>query len=81
MFGEYMVYVDSKPLLLVCDNTVYVKMLDCVAALMAEAETGTPYSGAKPHYILDIDNNALSCEVVRILEPVTPLPKPRKRKN
>lgn len=27
MFGEYLVYVDKKPLLLVCDNTVYVKIL------------------------------------------------------
>jgi len=26
MFGEYMVYVNDKPILLVCDNTVYVKM-------------------------------------------------------
>lgn len=25
MFGEYMVYVNDKPVLLVCDNTVYVK--------------------------------------------------------
>ena len=25
MFGEYMVYVNNKPLLLVCDNTVFVK--------------------------------------------------------
>lgn len=28
MFGEYMVYVNDKPVLLVCDNTVYVKKLD-----------------------------------------------------
>lgn len=25
MFGEYMVYVNDKPLLTVCDNTVFVK--------------------------------------------------------
>lgn len=25
MFGEYMVYVNEKPLLLVCDNTVFVR--------------------------------------------------------
>lgn len=25
MFGEYMVYVNDKPILLVCDNCVYVK--------------------------------------------------------
>ena len=28
MFGEYMVYVNDKPILLVCDDTVYVKMHD-----------------------------------------------------
>ena len=27
MFGEYMVYLEDKPVLLVCDNTVYVKKL------------------------------------------------------
>jgi TfoX/Sxy family transcriptional regulator of competence genes len=81
MFGEYMVYINARPILLVCDNTVYVKILDCIKDLMAEAEIGTPYPGAKPHYILDIDNSALSCEAVRILEPVTLLPKPRKRKD
>ena len=25
MFGEYMVYVNDKPLLLVCNNSVYIK--------------------------------------------------------
>ena len=25
MFGEYMIYVNDKPILLVCDNTVYIK--------------------------------------------------------
>ncbi|MGN0560765.1 MAG: hypothetical protein ACI4K8_06895 [Candidatus Fimenecus sp.] len=25
MFGEYMVYVNDKPILMVCDNTVFVK--------------------------------------------------------
>jgi TfoX/Sxy family transcriptional regulator of competence genes len=27
MFGEYMVYVNDKPILLVCDDTVFVKPL------------------------------------------------------
>lgn len=25
MFGEYMVYLNDKPIFTVCDNTVYVK--------------------------------------------------------
>ena len=28
MFGEYMIYVEDKPALLVCDDTVYVKIID-----------------------------------------------------
>jgi TfoX/Sxy family transcriptional regulator of competence genes len=27
MFGEYMIYFNKKPLLLVCDNTVFVKII------------------------------------------------------
>jgi hypothetical protein len=63
MFGEYMVYVNDKPILLVCDNTVYVKKLDCLAEIMPGAETGFPYSGAKEHYLLDIEDPDLSGEV------------------
>ena len=81
MFGEFMIYVNAKPILLVCDDTVYVKVLDCIGNLMKDAEVVLPYDGAKPHYILDIDNSQLCSEVVHILEPVTPLPKPRKKKT
>ena len=56
MFGDYMIYVDDKPILLACDNTVYVKILPCVETLLAAAEKGRPYPGAKEHYILDVDN-------------------------
>lgn len=79
MFGEYMVYVNNKPILLVCDNTVYVKKLDCIVDRMKNAETGLPYQGAKEHYILDIDDMDFSREIVGLLEPVTPLPKKRKK--
>ena len=80
MFGEYMVYIDGKPILLICDNTVYVKMLDCVADELLNAEIGTPYDGAKPHYILDIENRELVCKVIELLKPVIALPKSAKKK-
>ncbi len=80
MFGDYMIYVDDKPILLVCDNTVYVKILPCVATLLAAAEKGCPYPGAKEHYILDIDDGELAKAVIETLLPVTALPKPRKKK-
>ena len=81
MFGEYMVYVNDKPILLICDNTVFVKILPCLDELMREADKGFPYDGAKEHYVLDIDNAEFSKKVIAILEPVTPIPKPKKKKG
>ena len=81
MFGEYMVYINEKPILLVCDNTVYVKKIEGIAEIMKDADKGAPYDGAKEHYILDIDDNALSCKVVAALLPFVALPKPLKRKK
>ena len=80
MFGEYMVYVNDKPLLLVCDNTVFVKMLPELSELMAGAETALPYECGNLHYILDMDDRVLTQAVIAILEPLTPLPKPKKKR-
>lgn len=79
MFGEYMVYVNEKPILLVCDNTVFVKKLECIAGEMQNAEVGFPYEGAKEHYVLDLDDPELSKRVIMLLEKETPLPKPKKK--
>ena len=79
MFGEYMVYANDKPILLVCDNCVYVKKLKEVESLLQGAETGIPYDGSKEHYILDIENAELVESVIPILERVTPPPKKRKK--
>lgn len=81
MFGEYMVYVNEKPLLLVCDNTVFVKIVPEIAAVMEGAQKGLPYEGGKEHYILDIDDTDKALEVISILEPIRPLPKRRKKKR
>lgn len=78
MFGEYMVYVNDKPVLIVCDNTVYVKKLPELEDLLANAELGYPYKGAKEHYILEIENADLSRQVVAIAETIIPLLKPKK---
>lgn len=81
MFGEYMVYVNDKPVLLVCDNTVFVKKLDALCGHVDTSEVGCPYKGAKEHYVLDIEDSERAKAVVSILEGVTPIPKPRKKKE
>lgn len=78
-FGEYLVYVDDKFVLTVCDNTVYVKMLDELKDLMQHAATGSPYEGAKEHYILELDDLDFAKRIVRLATDATPLPKPKKK--
>ncbi len=79
MFGEYMVYINEKPILIVCNDTVYVKKLEIIEEYMKNSGVGYPYKGAKEHYILDIDNEELSKKVVQLLESVTELPKKKNK--
>lgn len=80
MFGEYMVYVNQKPVILICNNTAYVKKLDCIVAFCENGETGFPYKGAKEHYILDIDNKKTLKKIVKEVEKVTSIPKKKNKK-
>lgn len=77
MFGEYTIYVNEKPIVLVCDNIVYVKIDKSIEHLMDNAEQAVPYNGAKPRYILDVDNKSFAQNVVATLEKITPIPKPK----
>lgn len=75
MFGDYCVYVDEKPAVLVCDNIAYVKKHPVIEDMMRNAECGCPYAGAKEHYILDVDHRDKAEEVLRTLLPVLNYPK------
>jgi len=79
MFGEYMIYVNDKPILLVCDNTVYVKKLEGLKDIMNNSACGIPYKGAKEHYILDVEEVELTSKVIELLEKNT-IQKKRKTK-
>lgn len=65
MFGEYMVYYKAVPVLLVCDDCVFVKILKETSELLGEdCVQEIPYDGAKLHYVLDIDNSDLARQTV-----------------
>lgn len=81
MFGEYLVYIQGKPILLVCDNCVMVKKVSELVELMKDAPDGFPYEGAKAHYILDIENHELVTNVIEILLAVIPIPKRKEPKQ
>lgn len=80
MFGEYIVYVAQKPILLVCDNCVMVKKVPELAEVMRDAPDGLPYEGAKVHYVLDIENSELVRSVIDILVKVISVPKRKNKK-
>ena len=48
---------------------------------MSGSECGYPYDGAKESYILDIENSELLDRLIPVLEEITPVPKPRKKKS
>lgn len=81
MFGDWLIYIDEKPVVLACDNQCYVKMLPEIEALMDGALTAPPYPGAKPHYLLDIEQRSEAIKVVETLLPLIPYPKPHQKKQ
>lgn len=83
MFGEYQIYVNDKPVLLVCDNTVFVKNHPALAQLLAEAPEGLPYPGAKPgRKFWTVENRALTRRRSwKFWERVTPVSKRRVQKT
>ncbi len=80
MFGDYCIYVDERPIALACDNIVYIKKHKAIEEMMADAEVGFPYDGAKEHYILDIEHRDNALLAIKALLPHVPLPKAKKKK-
>ena len=81
MFGDYLVYLNDKPVLILCDGRAMVKMLPCLEELLKDRPNQPPYEGAKPHYLLDPDDRDTLRRAAQLAEEVTPLPKKRKKKT
>lgn len=78
MMGDYVIYLNEKCVITACDNCAYVKKLDCIAKLMADAETGCPYEGAKECYILDFTDQRKIREIIQTLWHSLPFPQKKK---
>ena len=79
MFGEYLIYINNKPAIMVCDNTPMVKKLPELLELMQGAPDVYPYEGAKVHLALDIENHALTRQVLEVIDRVRPVSKRKKK--
>jgi TfoX/Sxy family transcriptional regulator of competence genes len=80
MFGEYAIYADGKVVALVCDDQLYVKILPASAELENVCEKGSPYPGAKAHYIVDEEQLSTIENIPEILYAISEsLPKKIKK--
>ena len=50
MFGEYCLYADGKVVALICDDTLFVKILPASLVLENICDKDLPYPKAKLHY-------------------------------
>lgn len=83
MFGEYLIYLNEKPIFIVCNDNLYVKILkETTEIVKKDSEQGFPYNGAKPHYIVDEIEDKLFLErLASAVEKVTPQPRKKKAKS
>ena len=79
MMGDYVIYLNDKCVITACDNMAFVKKLPCIAELMADAETGYAYKGAKEGYILDFRDRHKILKVIETLWEELPFPKSKKK--
>ncbi|MDE5585692.1 MAG: TfoX/Sxy family protein [Muribaculaceae bacterium] len=79
MMGDYVIYVNGKCVMTACDNIAYVRKLPCIADLMADAECGCPYEGAKEAYILDFTDTRKVLKAIETIWEVLPFPKSKKK--
>lgn len=82
MFGEFALYADGKPVAFICDDQLFVRIMDESAALERRCERAPAYPGSKDYYLVPEDvitgDRKLPDLLLRIAG-VLPLPKGRKK--
>ena len=83
MFGEYCLYLDGKPVGLVCDDLLFLKPTTAGQARLSTVVEASPYPKAKPHLQITPDaweDNEWLCELIVATANELPMPKPKKPK-
>ncbi len=80
MFGEYCVYLGSKPVGVVCDDEFYLKGTEIGRRIAPSAAEKPPYPGAKPYLLIPKPQWEKSDWLVGlVVATADELPEPRKR--
>jgi len=83
MFGEYALYLDHKVVAFICDDSLFLKNLAAVRALLPEAPLAPAYPGSKDYILADmvLDDPARVVEALRVTAQLMPAPKPKAPKR
>jgi TfoX/Sxy family transcriptional regulator of competence genes len=78
MFGEYGLYCDDKLPAFICDDTLFVKILDANETLATGLKKGPCYPGSKDYYIVPderLDDHAWLQSIIQTTANALPLKK------
>ena len=84
MFGEFGLFVEGKMVALLCDDQLYVKPTAAGRAFLGPCAEGSPYPGAKPHFLIPAerwDDAEWLKELIRLTTAALPAPKKKPGKG
>lgn len=84
MFGEYCLYLDGKPVALICDDDLFVKPTGEGAEFIGEPDLAPPFPGAKDWLRVTADkweDREWLTELLELTAEVLPAPKPKKKRK
>lgn len=82
MFGEYGIYCNGIYFAMICDDQFFVKVTPAGEALLPQGETGLPYTGAKPAFLIsDLEDRDFLARLAQETCAALPPPKPKKKKT
>ena len=79
MMGEYVIYYCDKVIGGIYDDRFLIKPTKSVVAMMPDAAREIPYPGAKEMILADIDDRALTANVIKAMYDELPSTKKKKQ--
>ena len=80
MMGEYILYYDGKVIGGIYDDRLLLKPTKSLKAQLGEPQE-IPYEGAKPMFMIDVDDRELLRSLIPVMAEELPAPKPKKKKK
>ena len=87
MFGEYCLYLDRKPVALICRDRLYVKPTEAGRAVAFDVAAEPPFPGIRPYLLIPDEwadrweHREKLRELLRRTSDHLPCPQPRRRRS